>query len=180
MFKQLITLEWRSFNWAATFKANLAIKILMGLGALYMIGIFTALGIGLFYLQEERGLEPLATVNRFLIFYLVLDLLVRFFLQKLPVMNIRPLLCLNISKNSMVGFTLGKTVLSFFNWSHLFLIIPFTVILIMEGYDPAGTIAWFFEIYALVFTNNFLNILSDNYKYLLYSLGTMVLALGFL
>jgi hypothetical protein len=180
MLKQFIFLEWRSFTRAASFKANLAIKILMGLGALYMIGVFTALGIGLFYLLEDQGFEPLATVNRFLIFYLVLDLLIRFFLQKLPVMNIRPLLCLNISKNSMVSFTLGKTALSFFNWSHLFFLVPFIVILVMEGYDPAGSIAWFFAVYALIFTNNFLNILSDNYKYLLYSLGILVLAFALL
>lgn len=180
MLKQFIFLEWRSFTRAASFKANLAIKILMGLGALYMIGVFTALGIGLYYLLEDRGFEPLATVNKFLIFYLILDLLIRFFMQKLPVMNIRPLLSLNISKNSMVGFTLGKTALSFFNWSHLFFLVPFIVILIMEGYDPAGSITWFFAVYALIFTNNFLNILSDNYKYLLYSLGTLVIAFAIL
>ncbi len=145
-----------------------------------MIGIFTALGIGLFYILEDEGFEPLSTVNRFLIFYLVFDLLARFFLQKLPVMNIRPLLCLNISKSRMVAYTLGKTALSFFNWSHLFLLIPFIIILITEGYDPTGTIAWFFAVFALIFTNNFLNILSDNYKYLLYTLGTVIVAFAIL
>lgn len=179
MFKHFISLEWKSFTRAASFKANLAIKILMGLGALYMIGIFTALGIGLFYILEEEGLDPLATVNRFIVFYLVIDLLVRFFLQKLPVMNIRPLLCINITKTKMVSYTLGKTALSFFNWSHLFLLVPFCIILIMEGYDVAGTLAWFFGVLALIFTNNFLNILSDNFKYLLYTLGSLVIAFGF-
>lgn len=152
----------------------------MGLGALYMIGVFTALGIGVFYILEDAGVEPLVTVNRFLIFYLVLDLLVRFFLQNLPVMNIRPLLCLNISKSRMVAYTLGKTVLSFFNWVHMFLLIPFTIILIREGYDATGAIAWFFAVLAFILTNNFLNILSDNYKYLLYTLGTFVIAFAFL
>lgn len=152
----------------------------MGLGALYFIGVFTILGVGLFFILEKQGLDPLPVINRFLILYLLLDLLVRFFLQKMPVMNIRPFLYLNISKTSIVNFALGKTVVSVFNWLHLFFLLPFTVVLIHQGYSIAGAIAWFAGVFSLIFFNNFLNILSNNNRFLLYFIAGLLATGGLL
>lgn len=148
----------------------------MALVALYFIGIFTLLGVGLFYILRKMEMDPFDTVNRFLIYYLIADLLVRFFLQSTPVMNIRPLLTLNTTKNQIVGYSLGKTILSFFNWVHIFFLLPFTIIIIREGLDPLGAVTWFIGVFALIFSNNFLNILSDNNKVLLYGLGLVLLS----
>lgn len=150
----------------------------MVLAALYFILIFTGLGIGLFFLLDERGMEPLATVNRFLIAYLLFDLLLRYFMQKMPVMNIRPFLCLAVGKNSIVGYSLGKTVISIFNWLHLFFLFPFSMVLISKGYDPLGAIAWFLGIFSLIFVNNFLNILTNNNKLLLFFLVGLLGLIG--
>lgn len=151
---------------------------MMALVALYFIGIFTLMGVGLFYILRKMEMDPFTTVNRFIIYYLIADLLVRFFLQNTPVMNIRPLLTLNTTKNQIVGYSLGKTVLSFFNWLHIFFLLPFTIVLMREGLDPVGAIGWFFGIFALIFANNFLNILSDNNKVLLYGLGLILVSAG--
>jgi len=151
---------------------------MMALVALYFIGIFTLMGVGLFYILRKMEMDPFTTVNRFIIYYLIADLLVRFFLQNTPVMNIRPLLTLNTTKNQIVGYSLGKTVLSFFNWLHIFFLLPFTIVLMREGLNPVGAIGWFFGIFALIFANNFLNILSDNNKVLLYGLGLILVSAG--
>lgn len=52
--------------------------------ALYFIGIFTLMGVGLFYILRKMEMDPFATVNRFLLYYLIGDLLVRFFLNTVP------------------------------------------------------------------------------------------------
>src|SRR5690606_214787 len=70
------------------------------------------------------------------------------------------------------------TVLSFFNWLHIFFLLPFTIVLMREGLNPVGAIGWFFGIFALIFANNFLNILSDNNKVLLYGLGLILVSAG--
>ena len=176
MLKHFLILEWRSFFRAASFKSGLFLRIVMVLVALYFIGIFTLMGVGLFYILEKMEMDPFATVNRFLLYYLIGDLLVRFFLQNTPVMNIRPLLTLNTTRNQIVGYSLGKTVLSFFNWMHIFFLLPFTIILIKEGFDPLGAFTWFLGIFALIFANNFLNILGDNNKILLYGVGSILIA----
>jgi len=147
---------------------------MMAFFALYLIVVFSAMGVGLYYLLLKMEMEPFSVVNRYLLYYLIGDLLFRFSLQNTPVMNIRPLLSFNIPKNSIVGYSLGKTVISFFNWMHIFFLLPFTIILIIEGFDPAGAIAWFFGIFSLIFFNNFLNILSDNKKFLLYGLAVIL------
>lgn len=178
MFKHFISLEWKSFTRSASFKTNVVLKILMILGALYFMAIFAFLGVGLYYLLEkEFNLEPFSTVNQFLIYYLLLDLLVRFFLQKIPVMNIRPLLSFNIKKNSIVGYSLGKTLISFFNWIHLFFLLPFSIVLFMEGFEPTSVVSWFFGVFALLFLNSFINILSSNKSEVLYTLAPLLVVL---
>lgn len=174
MFRKFIALEWKSFSRSASFKANLFLKILMFLGALYFISIFTFLGVGAYYLLEKMELEPFSTVNRYLIFYLLFDLMFRFFLQKTPVMNIKPLMSMNIRKNSIVGYTLGKSVISFFNWIHCFFLIPFSIVLIREGFGGLQVFSWFLAIFSLIFCNNFLNILSDNNRNLLFYLSAVL------
>ena len=159
MLTSLIQLQWKSFFRSASLSSKLVIKILMGFFALYMMVSFAILGASIYFiLDEELGLEPLETVNRFLIYYLAMDLLARYMLQKMPVVNIRPLLYLPFNKSKIVHFSLWKTSLSFFNIIHAFVLLPFTVVLLIKGYGAMAVIAWFLAISALIFCNNFINV----------------------
>src|SRR6476620_8481760 len=112
MFKHFITLEWKAFFRSASFASKLALKIIMGFVALYFMVVFIAGGIGVYFIiKEELHLEPLSTVNKYLIYYLVGNLVIRYFFQKMPVTNIKPLLNLPIKRNVIVHFSLGKTVI---------------------------------------------------------------------
>ena len=178
MLKHFLNLEWKSFFRSASFKANLAIKMVMGFMALYFMVVFIGAGIGVFFLlKEEFHLEPLETVNKFLIYYFVGDLLLRYFLQKMPVLNIKPLLVLPIKKDVIVHFTLGKTGLSFFNWLHAFFFIPFTIVLIMNDYDY-HLIYWHLGIIALIYCNNFINVLVNNKDVVFFTVLAIVASLG--
>jgi multisubunit Na+/H+ antiporter MnhC subunit len=93
-------------------------------------------------------------------------------------MNIRPLLTLPIKSSTIVNFSLGKTYLSFFNWGHAFLFVPFTVVLLIEGYDVLSVFLWLFSIIALLYVNNFLNILLNNKDKLFILFFVIVIAFG--
>ncbi|MGK4566585.1 DUF5687 family protein [Flavobacterium sp. 3HN19-14] len=162
MFKKFLMLEWKAFTRSASFGANLAIKILMIFLAIYFSVAFLALGTSVYFILEESGLKPVPTVGKYLIYYFILDLVIRLLLQKIPVMNIRPLLTLPIKKPTIVNFSLGKTYLSFFNLVHLFFFMPFTVVLFIKGFDPASVLIWHLSIFCLVYINNFLGILLNN------------------
>jgi hypothetical protein len=162
MIKKFLYLEWKNFLRSASFASNMALKILMAFIAIYFTLIFLALGIGTFYILQKMNLDPIATVNKFLIYYFLLDLIIRLLLQKIPVMNIRPLLVFPIKRASIVHFSLGKTALSFFNFVHAFFFLPFSIVLIYEGYDILSVILWHTALFALVYCNNFANILLSN------------------
>ena len=178
MFKHFIFLEWKSFLRSASFGTNLAMKIIMGLVALYFTAAFVLLGVGAFYILKEENLEPLSTVNSYMIYYLVLDLAIRFFLQKMPVTNIKPLLTLPIKRDTIVHFTLGKSAISFFNVIHAFFFIPFSIVLIINGYSVLNVLLWHFGIAALIYANNFINVLINNKDSIFYPVLLVVACLG--
>jgi len=152
-------------------------KIIMGLVAVYFLACFAIMGTAAFFILKEEGFEPLQTVNKFMIYYFAVDLMIRYFLQKMPVMNIRPLLTLPIKKGTIVHFSLGKTALSFFNWTHALFFIPFTIVLLIKGYGYQA-ILWNIAMFSLVYFNNFINILINNKDAVFYSVLAVFAGLG--
>ncbi len=161
MILQFLRLEWKQYFRSSYWQTGLAIKIIMGFFALYFLVSFAAVGVGGYYLIKKQFPEsdPLKMVNSFLIFVFLGDLIVRYLMQKLPVMNIKPMLILPIKKNTLVHYTLGKSIFSFFNVLGLFFYIPFSLVLIKEGYNPQGVLGWFFAILFIVLSLNYLNFL---------------------
>ena len=179
MIKQFLLLEWRAFSRSASFSTNIVLKIFMIFGALYFMAMFILLGFGSYFIMEQNlGLEPFPTVNKFIIYYLVFDLLIRFFLQKMPTLSIKPFLNQNINKNTIVHFTLGKTVLSFFNFIHWFFFIPFTIVLIKEGFNPLNSILWGLSMLVFIYATNFISILIDKKDSIFYAVIGLFAVLG--
>ena len=98
-------------------------------------------------------------VNSYLLFAILGDLVFRYLMQKLPIMNIKPLLILPIKKNKLVHYVLGKSAFSIFNILGLFFYIPFSVVLIKEGYNTAGVLGWLATMILIIQSANFLNFL---------------------
>ena len=140
MIKKFIYLEWKAFSRSASFGASMAMKVLIGFFMVYFSIIFIGAGVGAFYFLKKMNLEPLVTINKFLIYYFLFDLVIRLLMQAIPVLNIKPLLILPFKKPTIVHFSLGKTALSFFNWVHGLFFVPFSVVLILEGYDVVGIV----------------------------------------
>ncbi|MDP5027909.1 hypothetical protein GFJ94_07360 [Flavobacterium sp. LMO8] len=177
MIKHFLTLEWKSFVRSASFKTNLAFKIFMALLFLYFASMFVLAGFGAFYGLKKAGLEPLQTVNKFIIYYLFADMMMRYFFQKIPTLTIRPLLVLPIKKNTIVHFSLGKTVLNYFNTTHAFFFIPFSIILLYNDYNILGVISWHLGILTSILFINFLNILINNKDLLFGIVATIIIGL---
>lgn len=136
MIKHFINFEWKQFFRSSYWQKSIGLNILMAFLALYFILIFLALGISLFPILDEQfpDSDPLILLNGFLFYWFLADLLMRFFLQKLPVMNIKPLLVLPIKRSKILHYVLGKSAVSFFNFLPLFAVIPFGIMLMLEEY----------------------------------------------
>lgn len=179
MFTRFINLQWKSFWRSASLTSGLFMKFFMGFWALWFIVMMASGGIGAFFLiKEEFNLDPLETINRFLIYWLVVDLLFRYALQKMPVINIKPLLILPFKKRKIVSFAFGKTVFSFFNIIHAFFFIPFSIVLIGNEYPVFDVLLWNIGLAALIYSNNFLNIILNKKDNLIFIIGGVLAILG--
>ena len=178
MIKHFINLEWKAFTRSASFKVNLALKILMIIGAFFMILYALGLGIGAYYIIEEMvDPEPLKIINKFLIFYFIFDLVLKYFLQKMPIVNIKPLLYLPLKKNQVVSFGINKTMVSFFNIWHAFFFIPFSIVLLIEGHSLLNVVGWHIAMLALVYCNNFINIFVNSKDGIFFTVIGIIVAL---
>lgn len=161
MFKKFISLEWKQFKRSSYWQKSIVLNILLILLALYFIASFLILGIALYPILKENFPEknPLAIVNSVLLFWFLFDLIFRYFMQKLPMMNIKPLLSLSIKKNSLTHYLLGKSTFSFFNFLPMFAVIPFGIVLIVEDYNVLSITSWMFSMLLITLSLNYLNFL---------------------
>ncbi|WP_088324240.1 DUF5687 family protein [Polaribacter tangerinus] len=161
MISHFLKLEWKQFYRAASFGKSIGLKILIGFFALYFVVMFLLMGIGAYFGLKEMypTQDPFVVVNSFLLYAVIGDLIFRFLMQKLPLMNVQPLLTLNIKKSTIVHYILIKSAASFFNIMSLFFYIPFAIVLIKEGYDVEGVLGWLFFMILLIQIVNYLNFL---------------------
>ncbi len=165
MIKHFLSLEWKQFFRSQHWIKSLGLKILMGFLALYFIGIFIIVGFGVFSILKKTypDKDPFIIVNGFLFYWILGDLIMRFFLQKLPVMSVKPLLTLPVKRSKIVHYVLGKSTISFFNFLPLFVIIPFAVMLIINGYTTSVVLFWTLTMVIVTLIVNFLNFVIENY-----------------
>ena len=176
MFKKFLSLEWKQFRRASYFKKGLAIKILMAFIVLYFGGIALAFGAGVFFIAKKAipDVDPIETVNKFLIFWFLFDLLFRYFMQQLPVMNVKPLMVIPIKRSTVIHFLLGKTSISFFNILPLFIFIPFSIVMLFHGYPVLNVLGWFVSVVAITLCLNFTNFLVNKNNVVFYSILTVL------
>jgi len=166
MIKHFLNLEWKQYFRSSYWQKNMAMNILLVFFALYFVVIFLALGFGLLPILKKVYPEqdPFVVANGFIFFWIIGDLMMRFFLQKLPVMSVKPLLTLPIKRSTVVNFVLGKSALSFFNFLPLFAIIPFSIMLIRDGYATSMVLTWMLTMIIVVLIINFLNFIIEAFS----------------
>tara|TARA_R110000868_G_scaffold411543_1_gene705217 strand:+ start:410 stop:1888 length:1479 start_codon:yes stop_codon:yes gene_type:complete len=166
MIKHFLSLEWKSFFRSASFGKSLGIKIFMGFMALYFMAMFLIIGVALYPILNDQFPEqdPLVVLNGFLFYWILGDLVFRFFFQKLPVMSVKPLLTLPIKRGKVVNYVLGKSAFSFFNFLPLFAIVPFGITLMMKDYAPGLVLGWMFAIYLITLIINYLNFIIESFS----------------
>lgn len=178
MLWSFLNLEWKSFTRSASFKINLFFKIFIGLGICFYAVMLLILGVAAFYGLKESNLEPLSTINHYLIYWWAFDLVFRYFIQKTPVMWVRPLLPLSISKKKLTHYLLGKSAFSFYNLYPAFFVLPFSITLLVNGYSVPGVLCWHLGILSISYFNNYLNLAVNNKDGIFIALAVTLIGLG--
>lgn len=181
MFKRFINLQWKSFFRSSSFGKSLALKIVMLFFGLYML--LTVVFIGVFLYEILRKIfpheNPMWMLSQYMLFWVLAELFFRYFMQKLPIMDVKPLLSLPIKKSNIAHYILGKSAVSVYNLTALFLFVPFGVVLIYHGYPVLNVTLWLVSIFALVLCINYVNFLiNKNDKALAIIGGALLLLYG--
>lgn len=182
MIKHFLNLEWKQFRRASYFQKGIAIKILLFLAVLYFGGIAVFMGGVMFFGLKKTfpEIDPIVIVNNYLIYWMMFELMIRYFMQQLPVMNIKPLMIIPIKRNTVIHYLLGKTILSFFNFISLLIFLPFSIVLLFHGYPVVNVILWFSALMCLTMSINFLNFLINKSNTVFYVIASLVVtALAF-
>ncbi|NRB59528.1 MAG: hypothetical protein HRU50_06225 [Winogradskyella sp.] len=166
MIKHFLNLEWKQYFRSSYWQKSIALNILLVLLGLYFVVMFLGLGFGLLFILKKAlpDKDPFVVANSFMFFWFLGDLMMRFFLQKLPVMSVKPLLTLPIKRSTIVHFVLGKSALNFFNFLPLFAVIPFSIMLIRDGYAASAILPWMFAVIIVVLIINFLNFIIEAFS----------------
>ncbi len=179
MFKRFISLQWKSFFRSSSLGKSLGIKILMGFMAVYMLGILAFSGAGLFFILEKQfpDSDPLFLLSQYLIFWVLGELFLRYFMQKLPVMDIKPFLTLPVKKSSITHYILVRSTFSFYNFLALFFFVPFCIVLLVQGYATLNVLVWLLTVSGIVLSINYINFLINKNDKALIVLGFLLAGL---
>ncbi len=161
MFKRFISLQWKAFFRSASFGKSVGIKIFMAFMGLYLLASLAILGGTLYFILRKLAPTegPMWVLSQFLIYWVLAELFFRYFMQKLPVMDIKPLLINNIKRAKIVNYILGKSIFSGFNLLTLVTFVPFAIVLLIKGYPAVNVSVWLLAMLAMALCANFLNFL---------------------
>lgn len=179
MVRHLLTFEWKKFRRSSFFQRNLAISILFILFALYMMAAFAIIGVAAYFgLKEEFPNEsPIILVNNYLIFWFLLDFIYRFFFQKLPFMEVKPLMLQNLRKKKILHFLLIKSAVSVYTILPLFFFIPFTISALLDGVSWYQILPWLLAMIAIELVINFVIFIMDKSNKVFYAVLVFLLLL---
>ncbi|MBT3963695.1 MAG: hypothetical protein HN728_01765 [Flavobacteriales bacterium] len=165
----IIRNDWRESVRSPIWHRRAVINALMVLMFVYLAANFLALGMVMDNIlmaipmdevtYKSHGISwVLQRLNRLLLYYIMLDFTVRYFMQKLPALSIRPLLHLPIKRSQLANFMLVKSIWNPFNLFHFLLFIPFTIE-VFSNLPFASALGWSAGFFLLIYTNNFLLLL---------------------
>lgn len=162
MMGKLLSLEWKSFTRSASFGKSLGLKIFMFFLSAYFSLIFLSLGVWLYPFLKEifPDQDPLFKLNEFILGWLAFELVLRFFMQSLPVVKIKPLLIQNIKQHKVINFVLFKSLFSFYNFLPILFYVPFTIVNGMHSeHSSLSLFGWVIAMLFLSFSVNYFNFL---------------------
>jgi len=175
MFKMFLKLNWKEFNRSKSLGGKTVAKVFKWIGIVYFAILSLAWGIILSWPKEEDVMAPFLYINKQLIYGLVYLVVMRYFIQSLPVLNIKPLLLTPLLKKKIVRYVVLKTVPTYFNILPLFFLIPFSISLSQnDEFSALGLIFWNINLVGLIYLTNFFNFLLNNKRNLIYVLGAFL------
>ncbi|WP_339626259.1 DUF5687 family protein [uncultured Maribacter sp.] len=180
MFRQFTSLQWKSFFRSSNLGKSLGIKILMGFFGVYMLLSLAGLGGGMYFILKEifPDQSPMWSIGQYFIYWILIELFLRYFMQKLPVMDIKPFLTTPVKKSTIAHYILGRSAASIYNLLTLFFVVPFAIVLLFNDYPVLNVLLWVVAVMAIVLCINYVNLLINKNEKVLIGIAS-ILVIGY-
>lgn len=159
MTKLLFYLRKKEFFRSPLFVTNLVLAIVVGIYAVMFAVFLLIFGFGTYFIIQEENLIPFEEINRYLIYFFGVDLMLRYIFQKFNSNNIKSLLLTNIPKSKIVKNILFRSTFSVFNIFGLLYLLPLIGTILFNETFSISLLLWCFALILLLYFNNFLNLL---------------------
>lgn len=135
---------YKKLTRSSAFSKDLAKGIFMGFLAVMIIGYSLGLGFAMDGLITGYLKQPdsLLFVNKLLLYYFVMEFVMRYFMQNVPALDVQPYLHLPIHRSSIAHYLLTKSLVHVFNSSVFLLFAPFTFKVVAPQWGIGPAIAW--------------------------------------
>lgn len=145
MFFTLIRLQFlKSVRSTSFAKSALASGFLIFIALVLLSYVFFAgLFLGRIIDLLAEGGDAIDYLNSGLIFFFLLEFMYRYFIQRLPVVELESLLHLPIGKRRIIGILLWRSFISPLNLIALLLFLPFGVQAVQEKFGTLAFVSWF-------------------------------------
>lgn len=163
MSSSLFQLGFKKFLRAPQMEAKLSIKILMGLLFLYFGGSILFGGIVIYPALSKKfpQQDAISIINSILVLIFIFELIIRYFLQQLPVTEIKSLLLLPITKKRIIRNVLLRSLISIYNAIPYLFYLPISIALFKDDYLLSQAFAWWASLMLLSLSINFITILAN-------------------
>lgn len=159
MKRNLFYFAWRELTRSANLRKNRAAKGVLIFLAVYFSAVALFMGLQLSEkLIETNPGNQIAAFNSLIFIYVGFDLILRVMVQNLPTFGFQPFLIIPVKRKRIAKYMLNKSLLHFFNFLPLLLILPFTLRTAVNVLEIPTLIAWFASLIFMIFINHFLAI----------------------
>lgn len=144
MIREFLRHQWLKTTRSPAFGRELSVSIFLGfiLFIFFINAVTFAFALPKLITENDQIDDPIHLINLGLVYYFMGELIMRYFLQKTPVLDIGPYLHLPIKRSTVATFLLARSLFYFLNLLALILVLPFAIKVIALEFGSYRTLAW--------------------------------------
>ena len=156
ILKHIAVHRWSSLRRSESFKLRIAARIGKGIAVLNLLGVFFYAGymLDVFITRIFPEMDSVEIVDRYFMLVLLFMVAIRFFIQKLPAVDMQPYLNLPFRKSPLVRAWLLLSFISWWTFLPVAFLLPFWAKTILQRFAVMAGGYWLIGVSTLVLVTN--------------------------
>jgi len=137
------------------FEKNMAMKILGYIFIAFWAAYLAVFGVSFYHIFDGTSIEAFDWIDGGMIWFLLIDFVVRFGMQETPAQNIKQYKLLNVPTNFLLNTFLIRMGLQLYNFFWAFFFVPFGVLAIPQFYGMVGLLGFLLGWWMMLVLNGY-------------------------